>query len=236
MKIAVIYGISHKGSTWNTVQLVLGELERMGVTERTEYYLPDDLPQFCRGCYTCFLKGEGYCPHASSVQPIVESILVADIVVLASPVYGLDVTGGMKAFLDHLCYLWISHRPAPEMFKKVGIVVTTTGGVGLSHTAKTMRNSLQYWGIKRVYTFKKAVFAMKWDEVSEKNKQAIVKKAGKIARLAARALKRIAQLHPPLLIWFLFSMMRGMQKKNGWNETDRAFWEKNGWLEDKRPF
>lgn len=236
MKIAVIYGFSHKGSTWNTVQAVLNELDRYGTNERAEYYLPDDMPHFCRGCFTCFLKGEGVCPHAKSVQPIADALLAADVIVLSSPVYGMDVTGGMKALIDHLCYLWVSHRPAPEMFRKVGIVVTTTAGAGLSHTAKTMRNSLQFWGIKRIYTLKKVVAAMKWEEVSDKNRLATLKKAEKIAGSAVRAFRRIDKVHPPLLIRFLFAMMRGMQKKNAWNETDRAHWEKQGWLDGKSPF
>lgn len=236
MKITVVYGTSHHGSTWNSVQLVLKELDRFGENERTEYYLPDDMPHFCRGCFTCFLKGEGHCPHAGSVQPIADSLLAADCIVLASPVYGLDVTGGMKALIDHLCYMWISHRPASEMFRKVGIIVTTTAGAGLSHTAKTMRLSLQFWGIKRVYTLKKAVAALKWDEVSDKNKLAIQKKAEGIAKSAVRTFGRIKKIKPPFLIWFLFHMMRGMLKKNVWNETDRTFWEKQGWLAGKSPF
>lgn len=236
MKITVIYGIAHKGSTWNAVQQILDGFDRFGQNERTEYFLPDAMPHFCRGCYTCFLKGEGYCPHADSVQPIADSLLAADVIVLASPVYGLDVTGSMKAFLDHLCYLWISHRPAPRMFRKVGIVVTTTGGAGLFHTAKTMRQSLQFWGIKRVFTLRQVVSALKWDEVPDKNKRAVAVKAKKIAESAAHALGRIEKLHGPLLIRFLFAMMRGMQKKNAWNETDRAHWEKQGWLANKSPF
>ncbi len=236
MKIAVIYGASHKGSTWSSVQLILKELSAYKENELTEYYLPKDMPHFCQGCFTCFLKGEGNCPHAKSVQPIADALLEADCIVLASPVYGLDVTGGMKALIDHLCYMWISHRPAPAMFHKVGIVVTTTAGAGLSHTAKTMRNSLRFWGIKRVFTLKKAIYALKWDEVSEKNKRKVGKKAEGIAQSAVRALKRIEKAQPPLLIRFMFYMLRGMMRKNGWNETDRAYWEKQGWLSDKNPF
>ncbi|MEI6101997.1 MAG: NAD(P)H-dependent oxidoreductase [Eubacteriales bacterium] len=236
MKITVIHGVSHHGSTWNTAQLVLREMDRFGENERTEFYLPDDMPHFCKGCYSCFLKGEGKCPHANSVQPIVDSLLAADIVMLTSPVYGMDVTGGMKALIDHLCYMWLSHRPSPEMFRKVGIIVTTTGGAGLSHTAKTMRNSLHFWGVKRAYTIKKAVAALKWEEVSNKTRNDLQKKAERIAKSAIKASGKIQKLSPPLIIRFLFSVMRGMQKKNAWNETDRIFWETQGWLEDKRPF
>ena len=31
--------------------------------------------------------------------------------------YVFHATGAMKAFLDHLAYRWMPHRPAPEMFE-----------------------------------------------------------------------------------------------------------------------
>ncbi len=236
MKVAVVYGNARHGSTWNTVQLYLKELEKYGANEITEFTLPKDLSDFCLGCFTCFYKGEQNCPHAGNVQPIAEALKAADIIVLSSPVYGFDVTGGMKALIDHLCYMWISHRPAPEMFRKVGVVITTTAGAGLSHTAKTMKNSLQFWGIKRVYTLKKAVAAMKWEEVSDKNKIKIQNTAARTAKTSVRALNRIGRLPVPIIIRILFGLMRGAQKKNSWNETDRAHWEAQGWLAGKSPF
>ncbi len=236
MKVAVVYGNARHGSTWNTVQLYLQELNQYGTNEITEFYLPKDMPHFCVGCFTCFLKGENSCPHAESVQPIAKALQESDIIVLASPVYGLDVTGSMKALIDHLCYMWISHRPAPEMFQKVGVVFATTAGAGTSHTAKTMRNSLQFWGIKRVYTVKKAVSALKWEEVSEKNKTKLRKKTARIAQSSVRSLNRIGRVPVPFIIRVMFGLMRGMQKKNSWNETDRAYWESNGWLAGKNPF
>lgn len=236
MKVTVIYGNARHGSTWNTVRQYLKELDKFGTNEITEFTLPKDLPHFCLGCFTCFIKGEKCCPHSESVQPIADALKAADVIVLSSAVYGLDVTGGMKALIDHLCYIWISHRPEPEMFKKVGVVVTTTAGAGVSHTAKTMRNSLHFWGVKRVYTLKKAVAALKWEEVSDKNKLKISRKAARTADSSVRALKRIKKLPAPFIIRIMFGMMRGMLKKNSWNETDRLHWETQGWLTGKNPF
>jgi len=56
----------------------------------------------------------------------------------------------MKALPDHLCFMWMSHRPHPAMFSKVGLTISTTAGAGLSHTAKTLRNSLTFWDVRRI--------------------------------------------------------------------------------------
>ena len=89
------------------------------------------------------------------------------LILLASPSYGLDVSGAMKAFIDHLCFMWISHRPNPVILNKTGLSVVTTAGAGLRHSTKTLRNFLQFWGIKRIFSFKKAVAAAKWSDVSD---------------------------------------------------------------------
>ena len=49
MNIVAIYGTEHKGSTYNIVQLLLKKL--MGEeNELIEFYLPKDMPHFCKGC------------------------------------------------------------------------------------------------------------------------------------------------------------------------------------------
>lgn len=236
MNIVVVNGNMRHGSTWHCVQAVLAELEQQSSVEITEYNLPKDLPEFCVGCYSCFYKGETACPHAQYVQPIAEAIAQSDVVVLSSPVYGMDVSGQMKAFLDHLCYMWMSHRPNPAMFNKIGLVVVTTAGAGLGHTAKTMKNSLKFWGVKRIFSFKSPVSAMKWDEVSEKRKLKITKDAKALASRIGRAADRVDRLRNPLFRSVFFKMMTGMQKGNDWNPTDRSHWERQGWLSGEKPF
>ncbi len=236
MKITVINGSMRHGSTWHAADTILRALSKRTQTQLTEFFLPRDMPHFCAGCFSCFLKGEAKCPHAASVQPIAEAILGADLVVLTSPVYALDVSGEMKALLDHLCYMWMSHRPAPQMFSKVGLTVVTTAGAGASHATKTLRNSLAFWGSRRIYSLKKPVAAMRWEQISEKNRAKIERRADALAARIERALRLGKRLPYSPFRAFLFKLMVGMQKKNDYNETDRAHWEKNGWLSGERPF
>lgn len=79
MKIALIHGIGHQGSTWHYADLICQELDKLGTVEKSEFFLPRDMPHFCMGCYTCFYKGEESCPHRDSVKPIAEAMGWQDV-------------------------------------------------------------------------------------------------------------------------------------------------------------
>lgn len=236
MKIAVINGSMRHGSTWHCMDQIRQELSKYDEIEGEEFFLPRDMPHFCNGCFSCFYNGENTCPHASSVAPIVQAITEADLIIMTSPVYGLDVSGQMKALIDHLCFMWLSHRPNPKLFNAVGLVITTTAGMGLGHTAKTIKNSLTFWGVKRVYAFKNRVSAMKWSDVSENTQAKINREASALAKKIARTVKKAKKLPNPLFRSFMFKLMAGAQKKNDWNLTDKNHWDVQGWLSGVKPF
>ena len=236
MKITVINGTMRHGSTWNCMDQIIKEIEKSETVELTEFFLPRDMPHFCNGCFSCFYNGETTCPHSESITPIVNAMVKSDLFVLTSPVYGMDVSGQMKALLDHLCFMWMSHRPKTEMFHKVGLTISTTAGAGLGHTTKTMRNSMKFWGMKKMYSFKVPVSAMKWSDVTEEKKAKINREARRLGASITKAVNNNHKLPNPLFRSFFFKMMRGMQKKNDWNLTDRKHWEDHGWLTGAKPF
>ncbi len=49
----------------------------------------------------------------------------------------------------------------------------------------TMRNSLKFWGVKRIHSLKFAVSASKWSDVSEKALIKIQKRTAKMAERVA---------------------------------------------------
>lgn len=51
MKIVLIHGQNHKGSTWNVSNILLQNISCE--KEVTEFFLPRDLNHFCTGCYSC---------------------------------------------------------------------------------------------------------------------------------------------------------------------------------------
>lgn len=236
MKITVINGNTRHGSTWHCMDLFRQELSRYGEVQVKEIVLPKEMPNLCVGCFSCFYKGEQACPHSEYILPIIASLEEADLIIMTTPVYACDVSGNLKALLDHLSFMWMSHRPNPAMFHKVGLTIATTAGAGLSHTTKTMKSSLSFWGFKRIFTFKKAVAAMKWDDVSEKNKVKIQKAIEKKAKKIYKTVHNIDHIRYPFFRGMLFRIMKGMQKGNDWNLTDRNHWETQGWLSGNKPF
>lgn len=236
MKLAIVHGSARRGSTWHVMDLIRRELAACAQLEVVEFTLPRDMPHFCNGCFSCFLNGEGACPHAAAVAPIAEALLSADVIALTSSVYAMDVTGQLKALLDHLCYLWMSHRPDPRMFRKIGLTVSTTAGAGAGHATKTMSNSLKFWGVKRLYSWKGPVGAMRFEDIPEAKRARIARSAQTLARRIAKSVQAVDRLPGPLFRSFFFKAMTGMMRKNTWNLRDRKHWEDHGWLNGASPF
>lgn len=236
MKVTILNGNTRHGSTWHCMDMLRQELAKSETLDVTEFSLPRDMPHFCNGCFNCIYHGEAKCPHADTVNPIIEALLAADLIILTSPIYALDISGQMKAMLDHLCFMWLTHRPNPAMFNKIGLTITTTAGAGLGHATKTLRNSLNFWGVKRIYSMKNVVAASKWSEVSAKKQAKIQKNTVAMAKRIIKVSRKIESLPTPIFQRFMFFMMTGMMKKNTWNLHDRSHWESHGWLTGSSPY
>ena len=228
MKIVIIHGQNHKGSTYHIARELA---EKLG-GEITEFFLPGDFGDFCVGCCSCFEKTEKKCPHYEKLIPITQALDLADVIILASPVYVYHVTGAMKAFLDHYGYRWMVHSPEESMFRKQGVCICTAAGAGMKSTLKDMEDSLFFWGVGRIYKYGIAVAAVDWNSVSPKKKSAIDLATTKIAQKIAR---RAGKVKPGPKTRGLFFVMRMMQRK-GFNPKDVEYWKQKGWLENKRPW
>ena len=166
MKIAIIHGQNHQGSTYHIAHNLAEEIGG----QITEFFLPRDFDKFCVGCTTCFTKDETKCPHYEMLSPITAAIDEADLIILSSPVYVFHATGAMKALLDHYGYQWMSHRPKAVMFGKQAVCVTTAAGAGMESTIKDMADSLFFWGVAKQYKLGFAISATSWDEIKPKKK------------------------------------------------------------------
>lgn len=234
MDIVIIYGSARKGNTWTLVQKVKGALSALGEYHFTEYTLPRDLPQFCHGCMTCLGRGREHCPNAEYVAPIERDLLACDGIILASPVYTMDVSGPMKSFLDHLFSLWVPHQPEEAMFHKAGLVISTAAGAGLGPTNKTMERSLKYWGVP-------SVIKLGVGGPTLKNGPAhMAKGATKAASQFHAALGNRDSAKPSPYIRMMFGMMGRMHREpgepSGLLARDFAHWKERGYLEGKKPW
>ena len=229
MKILVINGQSHKGSTYAIAHMLADKLDG----DITEFFLPKDFDEFCMGCTSCFMKGEENCPHYEKLEPFVTAIDEADVIIFASPVYVMHVTGSMKAFLDHLGYRWMSHRPRGCMFKKQAVCISTAAGSGTKSTNKDMADSAFYLGCAKIYSLGFNVQATSWETVKPERKNKIDKKTDK---LAAKIKRRVGLAKPGFKTKFMFGIMRALQKKGMMVPVDREYWDEKGWLDKARPW
>lgn len=228
MKITIIHGQSHKGSTY---YLAHSLAEKLG-GEITEFFLPRDFGEFCVGCTTCFMDSETKCPHYQKLSPITAALDEADVIILESPVYVMHVTGAMKALLDHYGYRFMVHRPEEKMFSKQAVCISTAAGAGMKSTNNDMAVSLFHWGLGKIYKFGAAVNETSWERVKDKKKRAYDKR---LSALASKIGRKQGNVKPSLKTKALFAVMRMMQK-NGFNEADMNYWKEKGWTEKKRPW
>jgi multimeric flavodoxin WrbA len=157
----------------------------------------------------------------------------ADLLIFASPVYVLRATGQMKTLLDHFAFQFMIHRPNEKMFGKTALIVTTAAGGGMSGTIKEMKASLNMWGVGRVFSYGKAVYAASWDGVSDKNKAKIHKS---VDRIAGRIIPAVGRGRTRLTARLLFHAFRQMHKRMTLSEVDHVHWESRGWLGKGRPW
>lgn len=228
MKIVIVHGQNHKGSTYMVSRNLVEKIEKRkgkGV-EKKEFFLPADFDESCIGCFTCFQTDLSNCPHYQKLEPIKDAILDADLLILDSPVYVYHATGQMMSLLDHFGTWWVVHRPEESMLKKRAVVLTTAAGGGMKSTLKDMADSLEMWGISKIYRYGVGVQAAKPEEIPERISKKIQKKTDK---LAAQICKQSAsgKMNKRAKMWF--GLMRLAHKYMGASEADYAYWEEKGW-------
>lgn len=229
MKIVILNGQNHKGSTYHIGRMLAEKISE----DITEFFFPRDFSDYCVGCAQCFSVSAEKCPHYEKQQKILEELDAADVIIMTSPVYVYHVTAPLKNFLDHQGHRWMVHRPSASMFTKQAVCISTAAGAGMKWTNKDMADSLFFWGVPKIYKIGVAVQAICWDGVNEKIKRKIEKKTDDLAK---RIIKKNGNVKPGLKTKGFFYIMRMLQSKAGWNKPDVAYWNAMGWTKDKRPW
>jgi multimeric flavodoxin WrbA len=145
--LALVTSYRKSGNTTRIVEMIEAQLEALAARhdEALEFetlYLGHLDIQMCRGCRTCFDRGEERCPLRGDVPAIRARIDASDGLILASPVYVDDVNGIAKNWIDRMAY--VCHRPA--FAGKCAYLVTTVADSPTGHTLRTMNAALRTWG------------------------------------------------------------------------------------------
>lgn len=233
-KICIIHSGPRKKNTYATVEKIKQSLLRQGEVSFTEFFLPHDAPCFCTGCFACILKGRELCPHRAQIAPIEQAMLEADGLIFSTPVYVMDMSGQMKAFLDHFGHCFTIHRPFPELFQKSALVVTTAAGAGNREAAQSIRRVLSYWGISKLFEFGIAMRAASWDDIPPERSRKLQKKLDAAAVRFFRSLDRPP--HPGIRFRLMFRVMRAINQRNPDGHIDKEYWRAQGWLNGGCPW
>lgn len=211
MKYVIINGSPRKKNTWAIVKQVKKSLKG----EFEEIHLMAQKIPMCNGCFNCINEGAENCPHYDRVNPIVEKMLEADGIIIASPVYAMNVTAVLKNFFDHTAYFY--HRPS--FFTKKALVVVTTAGAGHNDVAKYIDETLRHWGVNKVYKY-----AFKCGGKDSLDKKAI----DKVAREFARDVES-GKLHSPKFSDIIFyDVWKAMALSQVPIKADEKYWRETG--------
>ncbi|MFT9078293.1 flavodoxin family protein [Ethanoligenens sp.] len=230
MKITVINGQNHKGSTYNIGKMLLDNIS----CEKnvSEFFLPKDLNCFCAGCYTC-IEDETKCPYYKEKNVILREIEQSDLLVFTTPNYCMAPSAPMKAFMDLSFTYWLSHKPRECMFNKRAVVISSTAGMGAKQAIKPVARALFYWGVPWIKSYGISVQAMNWNGVLQKKKAKIEKDMKSFAKTLSKSTTPSVSIKTKLM----FIMMANMQKSNlGSSPTEKKYWEEHGWLGKERPW
>lgn len=216
MKITIIYGTARESSTYNYVQLLLNQLESNINLDLTEFFLPEDLPHFCTKCFSCYINvTENICSHFNDIEPIMTSLEKADLIILASSTYSLDISNQMKDILEHVSYRWMPHRKnTPSMINKLGLIISTTVGTDLHHTNRIMKNNLKFWGIKKIFKISNVISPMGLEIIDFARMHNVSKEIYITSDKILTSLNKLGKSRSPLFANAIFSSMKSLDKSN----------------------
>ncbi len=228
MKIVLIHGQNHEGSTYHIGRMLA---ESFSQSDITEFFLPRDMEHFCTGCYSCITNEEN-CPFYAEKKRIMDVVEKADLLIFTTPTYCMRASAPMKAFIDLTFTYWMVHKPRVCMFSKKAVVISTAAGTGAGSAVKDIKTALFYWGVPYIKGYDIAVQAMSWSGVSDEKKRRIKRDMEKIARDVSSNKARVG-----FKTKFIFGVMRMMQIKGlGSSAEEKAYWQERGWLDKQRPW
>ena len=126
MNITIIYPHKRKtkSSTYGIAQMVLDRLLSGGTLH--EFYLPQDMPHVCAGCYACMNGREDKCGGHEYMQKLIAAIDDSELIVFCAPTYVYHIPGQVKTLLDHFGLLGATQRTL-DPTRALGLAVVLVG-------------------------------------------------------------------------------------------------------------
>ncbi len=223
-KVTAFVGSARKRHTYDAVCEFLGRLDALGGVGTEIVRLADYRVETCRGCKSCFDRGEEFCPLKDDRDLLIEKIMASDGVVLASPNYSFQVSGLMKVFLDRLGFLF--HRPRFHGKTCTSIIAQGIGGGG------KLVGYLDFAAARLGFDVVKGSCSTAREPMTEKERR---RRSGALARQSVRFHTQLSRPtdHPPSLIHLMgFRMARtGIRQELDERSRDYTYYSERGWFE-----
>lgn len=228
MKILVIMGSPRKGNTYHAAERIR-EIIQEQVPVEWEYVMLGDLNlEQCRGCLSCIVKGEEYCPIKDDASNMEQKMQDADGVIFATPVYGMQVSGLMKVFIDRHSYIF--HRP--RFFRQKALLLTTAGVMGIKEVLNYLDGVARIWGLDVA-----ARVGITTGILSEKRQKENERRLRAAAEAFLEALQRGSRSKLRFSDVIAFHIMRANFGELGeLFPADHTYWSDQGWLEEDRRY
>jgi len=132
MKFSILMGSPRKNGNTNAIlEPLMDELKRAG-SKIELFWLYDMDIKGCEACRACQNDWSIFgCKHRDDMQAVFDSVLGADAVVLACPIYSWYCTAPMKAALDRLMYgmnKFYGEERGPSLWSGKHVSIVTTCG------------------------------------------------------------------------------------------------------------
>ena len=101
-KVLILSSSPRRGGNSDTLcdEFMRGAAESNHEVEKI--FLRDKTIHYCTGCSTCSLYQKP-CPQKDDAAEIIEKMVDADVIVMASPVYFYTISAQMKTLIDRCC-------------------------------------------------------------------------------------------------------------------------------------
>ena len=195
-----------------------------------EFYLPQDMPHVCAGCYACMNGREDKCGGREYMQKLIAAIDDSELIIFCAPTYVYHIPGQVKTLLDHFAYRWLVHRPDLSLMCKQALIITTAAGGGMKSTVRDLRDSMNYWGVGRTHVITQAVWGYDWSSMPENFMHKIEQK---VEKTVSAIRKNAGNVTPCAKVRSLFYMYRLFHKKRKMNPVDDEYWYQKGYVTGK---
>ncbi|MGD9031335.1 MAG: NAD(P)H-dependent oxidoreductase [Desulfobacteraceae bacterium] len=219
--IVAVNGSPHAGigNTSLMIEMLRDPLSREGFDLKV-INLSEHEIEYCTGCAFCLEKGN--CWIDDDHKSITKKLLAADGIILASPVYVMNVPGQMKTFIDRC--LALGHKPRPTW--RPGLAVSVSAGLAETQVVQYLAAVLRPFGAFPVGTF--TAIATGIGEFL--GKEAVEARAMDLAGDLTRAIKekRRYPVTDQDLRFYLFMGDLVKRYKDTIMKHDHKHWEKHG--------